>query len=135
MKTHKATLTILGTLLAGIIGGGLIYAASTHFLNKDTASNACKTTGRNFSVTIHDDAFSEKQINGHVCDTLTITNSDDKIRNISFGEHDKHESYDGVTEKLLKKDEKFTITFDKTGTYEVHDHLEDETQAFFTVTN
>ncbi len=135
MKSGKVTLVILGFLLIGALGGGLLYAATNHFLNNTTEGSICKTTGTHYSVTIQSDIFSEKQINGRLCDTLTITNADDKVRNIAFGEHDNHEPYNGISEKVLQKDGNFTFTFDKTGRFEVHDHLEDATQTFFTVIN
>jgi hypothetical protein len=133
MGKNKTALAMLALLIVGIAAGSAIYLVAHHFLNADKAETNCGTTGKNISITIKDDAFSEKQINGKLCDTLTITNTDDKVRNIAFGVHDKHEPYDGVTEKLLQKGSSLTVTLNKTGTYEVHDHLEDETQAFFTV--
>lgn len=124
---------IVGFLLTGVVFGGFIYLAADQLVNKST-KDACSKTGKSITVTIKDDTFSETQINGQLCDTLTITNNDDKVRNIAFGVHDKHQPYDGVTEKLLKKDGSFTVTLNETGTFEVHDHLEEKTEATFTVT-
>lgn len=128
--------TVIGTvgllLSAAILGIG-IFAFTNHLLNKNSSQSGCTKTGKNIVISIKNDSFSSKQINGNLCDTLTITNNDDKIRNIAFGEKDDHVAYDGVTEKLLKNGTSFTVTLNQVGTFEVHDHLQDETQAFFTV--
>ena len=67
------------------------------------------------------------------CDTLTIRNSDPETRKIGFGEHDHHSAYDGVTERVLRQGESFTITLRDEGTYHFHDHYHDEVKASFVV--
>jgi plastocyanin len=132
MSKTRTGLVMVGLLAIASVGAFFIFSAANHFLSTD--SSQCHTPGINHRVNIQNDAFSVQKISGLLCDTLTITNIDDKIRNIAFGEHDDHQPYNGVTEKILQKNGSFTITFDKTGTFEVHDHLQNETQAFFTVT-
>jgi hypothetical protein len=134
MKKSQAALAFTALLMSSVAIGGTIFVVANFYLSKPTVVSECKTAGKNHSVTIQNDTFSEKQINAVKCDTLTITNTDDKVRLIAFGEDTQHEPYDGVSEKQLQKDDSFTIALNRTGTYEVHDHLQDETQAFFTVT-
>jgi lipopolysaccharide export LptBFGC system permease protein LptF len=134
MKKSQAALAFTALLMASVVVGGTIFVVANFYLSKSSSTSECKTAGKNHSVTIQNDTFSEKQINAVQCDTLTIRNADDKVRLIAFGEHTNHEPYDGVSEKQLQKDGSFKIVLNKTGTYEVHDHLQDETQAFFTVT-
>lgn len=44
---------------------------------------------------------------------LTIVNAGDRVRKMAFGIHDHHQSYNGVTEKLLKQGEQLTITLNQ----------------------
>jgi hypothetical protein len=47
--------------------------------------------------------------------------------------HDSHKAYDGVTEKRLEKGQSLRVVLNETGTYAVHDHLDDEVKGDFIV--
>lgn len=94
---------------------------------------ACKQRGATHQVVIENNQLSVAQIDGHLCDTMTIINEDDRIRLMAFGKHDHHQPYDGVVEKVLSKGESLTITFDQLGNFLFHDHLEDQVHGTFTV--
>jgi hypothetical protein len=68
------------------------------------------------------------------CDTLTIINLDDRDRIIAFGRHEHHTAYDGVTERYLNQEGKFSVTLIQPGTFRFHDHDDDIVQGTFTVT-
>lgn len=99
------------------------------------AAGSCRKNGpaTNYRVTIQNSEPSAATVRGHLCDTLTFTNKDSVAREIAFGPHEKHVPYDGVAERVLAKNESFTVTLTKTGTYRWHDHLHDEVRGDFTV--
>ena len=70
---------------------------------------------------------------GKLCDTLTITNYDPKLRAIAFGPHDHHVAYNGVTEQVLSEGQNMTIIMDEAGTYTFHDHVDDSSVGTFIV--
>ena len=84
-------------------------------------------------ITIENDVANPTNTVARQCDTLTIINKDDETREIAFGLHENHVPYDGVAEKLLAKDQSFTVTLIQIGNFRVHDHIHDEVQATFTV--
>ena len=68
------------------------------------------------------------------CDTLTITNLDDRERLMAFGLHEHHVPYDGITDKILIQGQSLSVTLVQTGHFRFHDHDHDEIQGTFTVT-
>lgn len=134
MKKFKALGIIFGFVLLSV---GVVFAAIT--LSNKLSANAksdevsCGEQKTNHTVTIQNNTMNPTHIDAALCDTLSITNTDDKLRLMAFGEHDKHQVYDGIYEKALKKDESFTITLNKAGTYTFHDHTQDEVEGSFTV--
>ncbi len=94
---------------------------------------ACSKTGTAHAVTIHDSVVSPEHTDAKICDTLTVTNEDNRLRLMAFGAHDHHQAYGGITEKVLSQNQHLTITFNQAGTYEFHDHLEDTVIGYFTV--
>jgi hypothetical protein len=70
-----------------------------------------------------------------LCDRLTITNQDPVNRLMAFGIHDRHITYDGITTQQLRSNQSFSVTLVQPGNYIFHDHLDDDVEASFTVTN
>lgn len=93
----------------------------------------CQAEGPSHVIEIKNDKFTPDYIDAKICDKLTIVNRDDKLRLVAFGVHDEHIYYDGVTEKVLKKDEQLTISLNQAGIYIFHDHLQEEVQGRFKV--
>ncbi len=116
-------------LIVVVVGAALALGLSSG----TSTADSCKRTGTAYEITIRDGAVSDTQVHAKRCDTLTITNEDDTIRDIAFGQHDHHVSYDGVSEKVLGKDQSISVTLDRTGSYHWHDHLHDEVEGYFTV--
>lgn len=73
------------------------------------------------------------QLNAVRCDKLRIVNQDVRARLIAFGQHDKHIAYNGVSERLLDKNQAVTVTLGVTGNYLVHDHADATVRCRFTV--
>ncbi len=117
-----------------VAGGALMLGLS----GSQSAVSGCKSSSQpvtygaviqNNTVTVYDHVSAKR------CDKLMITNKDNTAREIAFGLHSHHEAYDGVTERVLGKDDSFTVTLNQTGSFRWHDHLHDEIQGFFTVAN
>lgn len=120
---------LLVLLIVLVVGGSLAIALS----GSKTAANGCRNPGTVYHVTIHGSKVSNDKITAKYCDTITFTNQDDLTREIAFGPHEHHVPYDGIAERVLGKDQSFTITLIQTGSFHWHDHLHDETQGYFTV--
>jgi len=69
-----------------------------------------------------------------LCDTLTITNFDDKERLMAFGPHEHHVAYDGTLEKIVTQGQSLSVTLVQAGNFQFHDHYHDEVHGTFTVT-
>lgn len=122
---------ILVLIAVGIVS--LVVVSSSTYLNR--SKQDCTHTGQNHLATIQHNNVTPAATIGSACDTLTIVNHDNIERLIAFGVHEAHVPYNGVAEKILKKDQSFTITLDQLGNFRFHDHIHDEVQGTFTVTN
>jgi hypothetical protein len=121
-------------LLAGVTATAVAVSSYIHQTSRQpVAAAVCTAPGATYNVTIRHDKLSQTAISGRLCDRLTITNQDDRLRLIAFGIHTHHQAYDGVTEKLLQRGQSLTITFDRPGEYTFHDHLQDSVIGYFTV--
>jgi len=135
-------LTVVGffvglILVSGAVIAGTLYL-SNHFLSdnkaKPPAIVKCSNKGIAHIVTIQNETATPKHTDGKLCDTLTITNNDNRVRLMAFGEHENHQPYDGVTEQELHKGQSLTVTLNQAGTFVFHDHIGDVVQGNFTVT-
>lgn len=123
--------------IAALLIAGIIYGVSA--LSRDALpaeekqAVTCNATGTEYVVTISGGKLSTYNLNTKLCDTLTIVNSDDQLRLMAFGVHEKHQTYSGVTEETLKPGERMTVTLEQAGTFTFHDHLHDEVKGTFTV--
>ncbi len=96
------------------------------------ATGACQTIGINHKVIISNGIVNPLFTTANKCDTLTFIN-EDKVREITFGEHPDHEPYAGIIELDIQKNKNKTITLSESGLYKFHDHLRPETAGQFTV--
>lgn len=97
-------------------------------------TGACQGTYANHKVRIKNSLVSPLHTVARKCDTLTFINEDNKLREVAFGTHPNHEAYAGETELIVLKGHNKTITLSQSGTYQFHDHLQEETAGNFTVT-
>ena len=112
-----------------------IHAFVGHFLDRPAAAAlaTCNKKGHDHLVLIKNSLPLPSDTTAKLCDTLTIKNTDDQIRLIAFGVHDKHQAYDGIEERALDKDQSFSVVLNRVGTFKFHDHLDDSAQGRFTV--
>lgn len=123
-----------------VVGAGIVTATlylSNHYLDNSQTSkskvDSCPNKGTEHLVVVQNNAANPTHTDAKLCDTLTITNKDDKVRLMAFGEHENHQPYDGVTEKELSQDQSLTVTLNQAGTFQFHDHIGDIVQGSFTV--
>ena len=118
-----------------VLVGLSLGVASMQLLNGKSTADACRgTQGHSYSVMIMDSKVEPAgTVQAKLCDSITFTNMDDIAREIAFGPHEDHVPYDGVAEKVLNKDQSFTITLNQLGSFHWHDHVHDEVEGFFTV--
>ncbi len=128
---NKFGYIIAATVVAGVLAFGVATIVRQSHGSADTP---CVGGGVTHKVTIRNDKADPAQTTAKRCDTLTITNKDAITREIAFGNHDHHVAYDGVEEKELQQGESVTVTLDQAGEFHFHDHLHDEVEGYFTVT-
>jgi hypothetical protein len=116
---------LLVLLIVFVAGGGLAIG----LWSSSSSAAGCVV----HKVEIKNSTVTPKITNGKLCDTLLVTNTDNVTRLVAFGDHDHHIPYDGIEDRLLKKDESISVTFDKTGHFHFHDHMHDEVEGFFNV--
>jgi len=123
---------LIAVLIVLVVGAALAVGLS----GGRTAADVCTAAGQPTShvVVISHGKPSVSQVQAAQCDKLTITNKDSAAREVAFGVHDHHTAYDGISERVLAKNQSFTITLNRTGTFHWHDHLHDEVEGYFTVT-
>jgi plastocyanin len=134
MKSPAIRVTVFSLGLL-VLSSAVIYSSVKLYaeFKPDKPAPVCSQKGIDHKVVIKNGSVVPTHTDGKLCDTMTVTNTDDVLRYVAFGRHDEHQAYDGITEKTIEKDQSFTITMDEAGSYKFHDHLHDEVQGTFTV--
>ena len=133
----RAKIAVAGVVT--LVGGGLLVAAAFMLATKalgaepKPAATICGTTHNEYIVAIHNDQLSINDIHAQLCDKLTIVNTDRTLRLIAFGEHDNHQPYDGITERVLSQGQSLSVTLNQAGSFTFHDHIHDDVKGTFTV--
>ena len=86
-------------------------------------TGACKGRFTNHKVEFDNGKISPLVTVASRCDTLTFAEKGSTNVNLTFGTHDDHSVYAGLTEIELKKDRSKTITLSESGTYQFHDNM------------
>lgn len=132
----KVVLTVfMGfAVITGVISGAIWVS---NIDNRKAAAQFPLCTGSHavHRVVIRNDKVVPAHTDAKRCDTLVITNMDDKPRVIAFGVHDRHVAYDGVTERYLSYKGTFQVKLIQPGkNFLFHDHEQDEVQGTFSIT-
>ncbi len=123
-------------LVCVVVVSGTLYLSDKYLPSNPAQQGLANCKGSNHPaqhVTIANNFVQPALTQAKLCDTLTITNSDDTQRLMAFGPHDHHIEYDGTSEKLLAKGQSLTVTLNKAGTFIFHDHLEQQVLGQFIV--
>lgn len=119
--------------LAGLGAGMLAIALVPRPLATASSRQCSGRSGALHTVTIQHNQLDPARVTARLCDRLTITNLDDRQREIAFGQHSRHTAYNGVTERVLGRGDSLTVTLNRAGIFTFHDHLQDEVAGTFTV--
>jgi hypothetical protein len=112
---------------------GAIWVSHSETRRAEADYPKCTGTHKVHQVVIQGNQVVPRHTVADRCDTLTITNMDDQDRIVAFGQHDHHEAYDGVTERYLSRNGRFSVTLIQPGNFRFHDHEDDSVQGTFTV--
>jgi hypothetical protein len=134
-STVKIGLVVVGAVaLVAFTIWGAIWVSNIDKRKAAAQFPACTGAHAVHKADIQNDKVVSAHISATRCDTLVITNLDERPRIIAFGQHDKHVAYDGVTERYLSPEGKFEVTLIQPGNFRFHDHDQDEVVGTFTVT-
>lgn len=94
----------------------------------------CPQPGKEHTVTLNADAFSQSQLTVTRCDIIKIANLDPAQNyELAFGVHPNHVAYPGFSEQMLRPNEFIVIDTIKTGTFRLHDALRDKAALDLTI--
>lgn len=96
-------------------------------------TGACKGRYSNHQVSFKNGKIDPLVTVASRCDTLTFKEESGSAVELTFGAHDDHSVYAGLSEINLKKGRSKTITLSETGTYQFHDNLQPDAVGTFAV--
>lgn len=135
-------LTLISLSIVGVVViSGTAWGASRYLSERSKEKQTvaeCKLQPNQgmtpiYTITIKDGVMSPNHVKAHLCDHIMVVNEDSQVREIAFGVHDHHQTYDGQGQTSLAKGEMIQFQLNQLGTFKIHDHLHDETAASFTV--
>jgi hypothetical protein len=112
-----AIIAVSGTLLA--LSMSSLFAARK-------GVGGCSSPGKTVVVTFQHDRLDPKTVAAQQCDTLAIRNLDDHPHEPALGAHDHHADYPGFDALVVPKSGEVRVQLIRTGTYRLHDHLNDD---------
>ena len=126
-RTIRPIDIVIFTLAAMLIGFGVWTTL--------TAPKApCTQPGKEYTITLNGDAFSQPQLTAHLCDVIKVVNLDPAQNyELAFGVHPNHVSYPGFREQLLRPNEFIMIDLLKAGTFRLHDAQRDKAALELTI--
>ena len=138
MSMNKRLKIIAIILIALVLGAAATYGSIivvSSYLDQQYTSlhDGCPPRQSNHVITIQNNIASPEHVAALRCETLTVKNLDTPTRLMAFGVHEKHISYDGISEQELGQSESFTVTLVQTGDFIIHDHHNDDVKSTFTV--
>lgn len=138
MSRARIVLLIAVLAVAGFGAVFSVHALADGYLDQHEHDNepkvsTCAEKGKTHQATIQHNTVTPQHIDAALCDQLTITNLDDRDRNMAFGPHDHHTAYDGHGEETLKQGQSETVVLNQPGTFIFHDHMAYEVRGTFTV--
>ena len=131
-KVKSPLFITIASLLVGFVIIGSVFALV--IANANSSEAGCERPGETHNISITDDVASPRNTYATKCDKVVITNSDAVTRKIGFGDHDNHQAFGGVDEKVLHKGQSFTLLLTETGTGNFHDHYNYDVEGTIVVT-
>ena len=141
MKLNMKKLVLVWALAvagAGIMAGATVALAGRYLSRPPVSSAAalpadCPSAGPTHQVVITNGRAQPAHVDAALCDSLVITNADNRYRLLAFGPHDHHQAYDGVSERMLGRNQSLSISLVQRGAFIFHDHLDEAAAGSFTV--
>jgi hypothetical protein len=134
-KVLPTAIIICLLIAAGLVIYSTSFIANAYLSAKEQAKTKnCQATNTSYRVFIASGRASPTHTQAKLCDVLSIINHDSQSYLVTFGKHDAHQTYDGITEKLLNKGDILTVTLNQAGSFTFHDHWQDQVHGSFTVT-
>lgn len=96
-------------------------------------TGACQGVYENHKVYIKTGLVTPKETVAHLCDTITFIDQSNNDVKIGYGEHDSHSTYGGIKEFSITKIRPQTITLNQAGTFEFHNHYDQDASGSFLV--
>ncbi len=121
---------------------GLMIVASMLLLYKDPGGHGhssaapvetCQKMGKVLKVTLSDEQYSPNSIQAKRCDVLQVTGVAGQRHQVAFGDHSGHDKYGDYQEKPLEGAQSVDIVLVTAGTFDIHDHFNDEATAKLSV--
>jgi hypothetical protein len=126
-------IAVVSLVIVGVLANR--YLKTETQKKKDLETHLCQPNvpRTNHLIVIEKDILAPTRTVAKLCDTVTVINKDSKTRYMAFGAHEHHIVYDNHDVQVLSASQSFSFTLVDLGTYEIHDHLQDEVQGTFTV--
>jgi hypothetical protein len=134
MKLQRAGLKKFKLIDAIVVAGTLClvsFGVWFNYLRQPSAT--CTVPGKSYDLVIQNGRFSTEKVTVEKCDSLKVINLDKQEYAIAFGTHENHIVYPGFREITLRTDEFVAIDAVQTGTYRIHDHLQDKAAVELTI--
>jgi plastocyanin len=122
----KPVILIVGIVIAAAIVLGAVYWVMRDNEADQTSNPSATTTEQatTASVVINKDGFLPATIKVKKGTTVTWTNQDASPHRVASDPHPTHEGLPGLDSgEPLAKGDTYSFTFEKTGTFTYHDHL------------
>lgn len=114
---------------------GVVYAS-----NRSPASDVsskpdskCTATKNKHTIQISDTTIMPQQTEAQVCDQVIFTVGGHGYHMVAFGPHAHHIEYPGLTDTMLAPGQNQTLTLVSKGTFEIHDHMDDNLKGNITI--
>ncbi len=132
----KNAVIVAAVIVVLVIGGWFLTrpkpAVAPEVSQPAPAVSESATVAQN-SVTISQTGFSPATITIKIGESITWENTDTENHTVNSDNHPTHLLYSFLNLGLLKPEETKSVTFDKTGTYTYHDHLNPSLTGSITV--
>jgi hypothetical protein len=132
---RRKTMTFLSTRTVAFLVIPVVIIFGTVLLTSPTQGEAnCPKDSDIVTLRYADKKLTPNTLRAARCSTLRIVNADTVSHQTAMGAHDHHTHYPGLDdERSLAPGESLDITLVRSGTFRIHDHLDDAISASITI--
>lgn len=99
-----------------------------YFVDKKLIVNCPKSLNTS-RIKIEKQGFNPKITNVHICETVEFINADSIYHEVAFGDHPYHLIYPEFKEKAIAAGKSNSVLLTASGTYKIHDHLNEKVEG------